>query len=117
MTDYATIEGEKYPIADLEILTGEKEPIEPVGHVVLLAKVLKDPLSLPFLLEEICSLNLNRDERRNLRMALIRVQIESELRMNEDIQRYQQRRYVAQVIEILLFKELLLAPGEPEELD
>jgi len=50
-------------------------------------------------------------------MALIRVQIESELRMNEDIQRYQQRRYVSQVIEILLFKDLLLAPGEPEEPD
>ena len=27
--------------------------------------------------------------------------------MNEDIQRYQQRRYVAQVIEILLFNDLI----------
>jgi len=35
--------------------------------------------------------------------------------MNQDIQRYQQRRYVAQVIEILLFNELLLAPREPVE--
>jgi hypothetical protein len=50
-----------------------------------------------------------------LRLALIRVQVEAELRMNEDIQRYQQRRYVAQVIEILLFQELLLSPREPEE--
>ena len=69
------------------------------------------------MLKEICSLKLNDEERRDLRMALIRVQIESELRMNEDIQRYQQRRYVSQVIEILLFKDLLLAPGEPEEPD
>ena len=39
----------------------------------------------------------------------------AELMMNQDIQRYQQRRYVAQVIEILLFNELLLAPREPVE--
>ena len=119
MNSYAAttiiMDGEKYSIADLQILTGEKEPKEPVGYVALLAKVLKDPLNLPFLLDEICTLDLDKVEKRNLRMALIRVQIESELRMNEDIQRYQQRRYVAQVIEILLFKELLLEPGEPEE--
>jgi hypothetical protein len=38
-----------------------------------------------------------------------------ELRMNQDIQRYQQRRYVAQVIEILLFNEMMLAPREAVE--
>jgi hypothetical protein len=50
-----------------------------------------------------------------MRLSLIRVQVEAEMRMNEDIQRYQQRRYVTQVIEILLFNELLLAPREPVE--
>ena len=35
--------------------------------------------------------------------------------MNQDIQRYQQRRYVAQVIEILLFNDLMLAPRETVE--
>jgi hypothetical protein len=50
-----------------------------------------------------------------MRLSLIRVQVEAEMRMNEDIQRYQQRRYVAQVIEILLFNDLLLAPREPVE--
>jgi hypothetical protein len=35
--------------------------------------------------------------------------------MNQGIQRYQQRRYVAQLIEILPFNELLLAPCEPVE--
>ena len=115
--NYTIIDGEKYPVEDLAILTGKAEPSEPEGYILTLATVLKDPLSLPLLLDEICSLDLNEEERRNLRMALIRVQIESELRMNEDIQRYQQRRYVSQVIEILLFKELLLVPGEPEELE
>jgi hypothetical protein len=45
----------------------------------------------------------------------IREQLKAELMMNPDIQRYQQRRYVAQVIEILLFNELLLAPRESVE--
>lgn len=115
--DYVEIEGEKYPVEDLETLTGEAKMEAARGYILLLARVLKDPLSLPQRLKEICSLKLNDEERRDLRMALIRVQIESELRMNEDIQRYQQRRYVSQVIEILIFKDLLLAPGEPEEMD
>ena len=43
------------------------------------------------------------------------IQVDAELRMNQDIQRYQQRRYVAQVIEILLFNELMLAPRDTVE--
>jgi hypothetical protein len=115
--DYIAIDNEKYSVEDLETLTGEAKPDAPKGYVLLLARVLKDPLSLPRRLKEICSLKLNDEERRDLRMALIRVQIESELKMNEDIQRYQQRRYVSQVIEILLYKDLLLASGEPEEIE
>ncbi|HII06927.1 MAG TPA: hypothetical protein HA349_06340 [Methanotrichaceae archaeon] len=115
--DYVTIDDEKYSVEDLETLTGEARPSEPKGYILLLVRILKDPLSLPRMLKEICSLKLNDEERRDLRMALIRVQIESDLKMNEDIQRYQQRRYVSQVIEILLFKDLLLASGEPEEIE
>ncbi len=115
--DYITIDDEKYSVEDLETLTGEARPSEPKGYILLLVRVLKDPLGLPRMLKEICTLKLNDEERRDLRMALIRVQIESDLKMNEDIQRYQQRRYVSQVIEILLFKDLLLASGEPEEIE
>jgi hypothetical protein len=106
---------EEFSRKDLEILTGKLDPGDPKQHILLLAKVLKDPMQLPFLLEEICSLELGDDERHDLRMALIRLQIDCDLRMQEDIQHYQQRRYVAQVIEILLFEELMLAPREPEE--
>ena len=115
--DYLVIEDEKYSVSDLITLTGEAEPGKPEGHILLMAKVLEDPLSLPRLLKDICSLELSKEKMRDLRLALIRVQIESELKMNEDIQRYQQRRYVAQVIEILLFRELLLAPSEPDEME
>jgi hypothetical protein len=115
--DHVIIDDEKYFATDLKILTGESECGSPEKQVLLLAKILKDPLSLPYFLKDICSIELNDEERHDLRLALIRVQIDSELRMNEDIQKYQQRRYVSQVIEILLFKELLLAPGEPEEME
>jgi len=106
---------EEYSAADLMVLAGNTKPVEPNGYMLLLAKVLKDPMRLPFMLEEICALDLTDEEMHSLRMALIRVQIESDLRMHEDIQRYQQRRYVAQVIEILLFEELLLSHREPNE--
>lgn len=106
---------DEYSAADLMVIAGKIKPVEPKGYMLLLAKVLKDPMRLPFLLEEICALELTDEERHDLRMALLRVQIEGDLRMHEDIQRYQQRRYVAQVIEILLFEELLLLPRESED--
>jgi hypothetical protein len=110
-----TIKGERYLASDLKLLSGEDEIGEPKPYILLLARILRQPMRLPWLLKEICALCPGEEEMRDVRLALIRVQVEAELRMNEDIQRYQQRRYVAQVIEILLFQELLLAPREPEE--
>ena len=91
---------------------GEDEVLLPKPYILLLAKVLHSPMRLPWLLKDICDLCLDDDEMKDLRLALIRVQVEAELKMNQDIQRFQQRRYVAQVIEILLFNELMLAPRE-----
>jgi hypothetical protein len=107
-----TIKGERYSSADLKLLTGEDEVLEPKSYILLLARVLHNPMRLPWFLKAICDLCLNDEELKDLRLALIRVQVDAELKMNQDIQRYQQRRYVAQVIEILQFNELLLAPKE-----
>ena len=107
-----TINGERYSSADLKLLIGEDEVLEPKPHILLLAKILRNPMRLPWFLKDICNLCLNEDDLKELRLALIRVQVDAELRMNQDIQRYQQRRYVAQVVEILQFNELLLAPKE-----
>lgn len=110
------IEGEKFSAHDLMLLAGEDTVREkPSPNILLVARALKDPMRLPWLLKDICALNLGCDEQRDLRLALIRVQVDAELRMNEDIQRFQQRRYVAQVIEVLLFNELMLAPREQAE--
>ncbi|MDM7935525.1 MAG: hypothetical protein QUS08_09085 [Methanothrix sp.] len=82
-----------------------------------MARALRNPLGLPWIIKEICALSLDEEELKEMRLSLIRVQVDAELRMNQDIQRYQQRRYVAQVIEILLFNELLLAPREASSED
>jgi hypothetical protein len=46
----------------------------------------------------------------------LRVQIDSQLHLNEDMEKYHKRLFVSQVIEKLIYGELLLdAPKEDEE--
>ncbi len=115
MNDHITINGERFLAEDLRLIAGEDEVLEIEGFNLLVARALKNPMRLPWLLKDICNICLNEDEMREMRLALIRVQVDAELRMNQDIQRYQQRRYVAQVMEVLLFNELMLAPRETVE--
>ena len=117
MNDLIDIADEKFSLSDLKLLMGVDDLGDTKPYILLLARALRDPLRLPWLLKDICELYLGDDELHELRLALIRVQVDADMRMNEDIQRYQQRRYVAQVIEILMFQELLLAPREMEEED
>jgi len=100
----------------LDLLTGG-EPESPRDYIILLTKLLQDPKLLPRLLKKFCSLKseLTHQDLEDFRMALIRVQIDCELRMHEDILLYQQRRYVFQVVEILIFGDLLLGPRDVEE--
>ena len=118
MNNSIIINGEKFCAEDLLLLTGENEIKEPErikNYILLVARALGNPMRLPWFLKDIFSLCIKDDEQRDMRLCLIRVQVQAELMMTQDIQRYQQRRYVAQVIEILLFNELLLAPREPVE--
>ena len=112
MNDTITIDGEKFSTDDLMLLTGEDEIKEQKGYILLVARALHSPMRLPWLLKDICNLCIKEEDQREMRLCLVRVQVEAELKMNQDIQRFQQRRYVAQVIEILLFNELMLAPRE-----
>ena len=118
MNNSITINGEKFSADDLMLLTGEdeiKQPDQIKGYILLMARALRNPMRLPWLIKDIFDLCIQEEDQRDMRLCLIRVQVDSELKMNQDIQRYQQRRYVGQVIEILLFNELLLAPREPVE--
>jgi len=113
-----TINDEKFSAEDLLLLSGVdeiKEPNQIKGYILLVARALRNPMRLPWLLKDIFNLCIQEEDQRDMRLCLIRVQVEAELMMTQDIQRFQQRRYVAQVIEILLFNELLLAPREAVE--
>lgn len=105
----------KYSLKTLGLLSGNKEvDIEDVPENVLtIAEAVDDPDKLPYLIESIKSLKI--DDMEKFRFVLLRVQIESHLHMNEDLERYMKRLYVAQVIEKLLYGELLLEEGKDED--
>ena len=56
MNDHIKINGEKFSLEDLMLLTGEDEVKEPKDHILLVARALRNPMRLPWLLKEICSL-------------------------------------------------------------
>lgn len=113
--EYVNIKDKKYSLKTLGLLTGKKEvDIEDVPESVLtIAEVVDDPDKLPYLIEGIKSMEIGNTEK--FRFVLLRVQIDSMLHMNEDIERYQKRLYVSQVIEKLLYGEILLAEGKEED--
>ncbi|MFZ2410272.1 MAG: hypothetical protein WAW23_01750 [Candidatus Methanoperedens sp.] len=105
----------KYSLKTLGLLTGNKEvDIEDVPESVLaIAEVVDDPDKLPYLIESIKSLEIEDEEK--FRFVLLRVQIDSHLHMNEDLEMYMKRLYVSQVIEKLLYGELLLEEGKEDD--
>ena len=90
----------------IELLSGEENSEELKDEWIPLAKALDNPDDLPFLLSKIKYLESD-DE---LRWALIRVQVNSQLKMKENIDYYKRQLFAAKTIEILLFKRLKLKP-------
>ncbi|MEM2924125.1 MAG: hypothetical protein QXJ68_00345 [Methanocellales archaeon] len=88
----------------IQILMGKRGEFNPPDYILLLAEVICDPKMLPYKLEEVRKLKPSEE----LRNALLRIQIDSELRFGEDLQKYRTRQYVAQVVERLIFGNLLL---------
>ncbi|NIA03132.1 MAG: hypothetical protein GWP12_01125 [Nitrospirae bacterium] len=97
------------------MLLGKKQvkPEAVTNDILLLAQAIDDPFSLPYLIDELNSLEMEDEEA--FRFGLLRIQIDSELRMNEDIQKHQRRRFVSQVIEKMLFGELFFEMKAPED--
>ena len=103
------IAGKEYPLDSLKIVTGHSvlKDFESISEeFLLLCTVIDNPYLLPYLIETFYSMQL-RDENA-FHFALLRVQVDSQLRMNEDIQKYQHRMYVTRTLEKLMFNELLL---------
>ncbi|AGF97448.1 Hypothetical protein MmTuc01_2120 [Methanosarcina mazei Tuc01] len=81
-------------------------------EMLLLSEVIEDPRKLPYMLETFHTAQIQ-----NFHFALLRVQVDSDIRMHEDIQKYQQRKYVAETLEKLLYGELMLSVGENSGID
>lgn len=109
------IRDKKYSLNTLELLTGKKDVDTGKIHenVLVIAQVVDDPDKLPYLLERIKSMEIDDMER--FRFVLLRVQTDSMLHMNEDIEMYQKRLYVSQVIEKLVYGEMLLFEESKEK--
>ena len=113
--DEISIRDKKYSSRTLELLAGKKGvDIEEIhDNVLTIAGVVDDPDQLPYVIEGIKALEI--DDMDKFRFVLLRVQVDSHLHMNEDLEKYMKRLYVAQVIEKLLYGELLLEEGEKED--
>jgi hypothetical protein len=102
-----------------ELLLGKKSSHDNLLDPILsrIGEVLKNPRDLPYAVEELCEAaeKLDEERKRGLRYALLRVQIDSDLRRQEDLQTMQERKYVAQVLEKLIYGELLLEAKPKKE--
>lgn len=97
----------------LQILLGKKEIGRVNKRFKLIASALDNPYELPSLISDIYKLEPKED----LRLGLIRVQLDSTLRMNENLEFYQKRLYVTESIEKMLYGELLLEKGKDSKED
>ncbi len=115
--DHVNIKGKKYLLDTLKLLTGNKEQdAENVPDTILIiAQAIDEPDELPYLIETIKSMEI--EDMDKFRFVLFRVQIDSQLHMNEDLMRYQKRLFVSQVIEKLLYEEVFFAEEKEEDED
>jgi hypothetical protein len=90
-----------------KILAGKEEPL-PVYRNVLLC--LENIELFPYLLEPIYreALSFDEDTLDRFRFALVRLQVFTDIHHYEDMENTQKVRYVAQVLEKVIFGDLLL---------
>ena len=113
MPHHINLNGKSYHKNTLQLLLGkhniEHETIQ--VEYQILAEAVEHPFHLPYLIEQIYHKEISDED--TYRLALLRVQIDAELHMSEDIQKYQQRKYVAQVIERVVYGNLMLEEHTP----
>jgi hypothetical protein len=96
----------------LRILSGTEKPLDIYHNVVA---CIEDIHALPDMIEIIYreSMTFDEDTLDRLRFALIRLQIYADIHRYEDLERAQKIKYVAQVLEKIIYGNLLM---EHEEL-
>jgi hypothetical protein len=98
------IDNKRYSKRTIELLAGVKNFYNVDYNLLLLAEAIDHPYDFPFLLEEIYDIDFDED----MRLALVRIQIDSKLHMRDDLEGEQLRLYVAETIEKMLFGELIM---------
>jgi hypothetical protein len=95
-----------------KILAGEEAPLTIYKNVSL---CLENIELFPYLLEPIYreAQGFDEDTLDRFRFALVRLQIYTDLHQYEDMERTQKVRYVAQVLEKVIFGDLLLEREHP----
>ena len=109
------INSKHYSKSNLCMLPGLGDPISLKDYlkknkiskdILNIALVMDDSSRLPVMIKQIY--HIPREGNEEVRLALVRAQIDAALRMNENLQKYMTQRYVAETIEKLIFGELLL---------
>jgi hypothetical protein len=110
MVEYATLGDKKYSLQTIRLVTGNPSAGRDIHNIpeeqLLLCEAIDDPYLLPFLLEKFYLMEIKDAEQ--FRLCLIRVQVDSDMRLNEDIQKHQHRGYVSRTIEKLMYRDIFL---------
>ena len=95
-----------------KILAGKEEPLPIYRHISV---CLENIETFPYLLETIYreALEFDEDTLDRFRFALLRLQVYTDLHHYEDMESTQKVRYVAQVLEKVIFGDLLLEREHP----
>jgi hypothetical protein len=96
----------------LRILSGKEAPIPIYTGVIA---CLENPLAFPDLLEPIYreAMKLDDDTLDRFRFSLMRLQIHADVHRNEDLEKAMHIKYVAQVLEKVVFGSLVMEREEP----
>lgn len=91
----------------LRILTGTEKPLPIYTGII---KSLEDPLVFPDLIEPIYREAMTMDDETldRFRFSLIRLQLYSDIHRNEDMEKAMHIRYVAQVLEKVIYGSLIM---------
>jgi hypothetical protein len=96
----------------LRILTGKEKPLPIYKGIVT---CLENPLAFPDLIEPIYreAMNLDDETLDRFRFSLMRLQLYADLHRNEDLETAMNIKYVAQVLEKVVYGSLVMEPSEP----
>ncbi|WP_135610788.1 hypothetical protein [Methanococcoides sp. AM1] len=117
MVEFAILGDKKYSMQTVRIVTGDNAAGTDIHNIpeeqLLLCEAIDDPYLLPFLLEKFYMMEIKDAEQ--FRLCLIRVQVDSDMRLNEDIQKHQHRGYVSRTIEKLMYRDIFLEVVREED--